>query len=148
MSSQDVPNHILTIPVICELRDDGGGVCEPVLVYEKNVSPDDVIKAKLSISEIVFTKDPKTPVDFIFTGVNVTPAVDGPKILKDLVIMSVSDEQVKIFDGQENNKNQAVGNITLFFLLVDPETRASVIASGGKVVYSSDPEVVNDGSIV
>ncbi|KPF82332.1 hypothetical protein IP70_21800 [alpha proteobacterium AAP38] len=148
MSSQDVVNHVLTIPVTCKMQGTGGGLPQPTLFYEKNVSTNDVITANANISQIVFTKDPTTQIDFIFTGVNVTPAVDGSKILKDLKIVSVSETEVKISDGQENQNKQAVGNITLFFLVEDPETQATLISAGSKVVYSSDPEVVNDGSIV
>ncbi|AUN33599.1 hypothetical protein [Niveispirillum cyanobacteriorum] len=148
MSSTDVVNHVLTIPVACEMQGTGGGVPQPTLVYEKNVSANDVIMAGANITKIVFTKDPTTQIDFIFTGVNVTPAVEGTKILKDLKIVSVSDNEVTISDGQQNQDKQAVGNITLFFLVEDPETQASLISAGSKVVYSSDPEVVNDGSIV
>ncbi len=148
MSSQDVVNHTMTIPVKCEMQGTGGGLPQPTLVYEKNVSTNDVIMAGANIQQIIFKKDPATQIDFIFTGVNVTPAVDGTKILKDLKIVSVSDNEVTVSDGQQNQDKQTVGNITLFFLVEEPETQASLISKGAKVVYSSDPEVVNDGSIV
>lgn len=140
-SSQDKNYYLVT--VTCDDRITGE--TSPYLIYQ-NISDTHKIHLSKNFDGIKFKIDmDNSPIKFIFTGANIEPKVHGDNIYPDLKIAAVLEDVVYIDDHQLNTNAEAVGSITLFFILKN--------AGGGQetvkrqVHYSSDPEVINTGVV-
>ncbi len=134
------------VTVSCDWLLNGDNERTPALIYE-NLDLDRKIPLTKDYDGICFTKSEQSPLNFIFTGVNIIPTVKGDVIYPDLKISTVTGDKVEIEDGQINIDHESVGNIVLFFILTAQPAASAEGAGKPKVYYSSDPEVINTGVI-